>query len=80
MALCLNVRHGSVDEQRCAPGMDDYVACVAVIVSVVRAAEDVGHIIFGGECGTDATRAGTLVHLKAPYGYFGVVLTCGESW
>ena len=78
--MCLNVRHGSVDEQRCAPGMDDYVACVAVTVSVARAAEDVGQIILGGECGTDAARAGTQVYLNAPYGYFGAMLTCGESW
>ena len=64
----LNVQYGSVNERRCAPGMDDYVARVAVTASVVRAAEDAGHVILGGGCDTDATRASTPVHLKALHG------------
>ena len=60
-ALRLNVRHGSVDEQRCAPGTDDHVARVAAAISVMRAAEDEGHIILGGERVTDTPRVGKLV-------------------
>ena len=56
-----NVWHGSVDEQRCAPGTDDHVARVAAAISVMRAAEDEGHIILGGERVTDTPRVGKLV-------------------